>query len=759
MGTEIGVRKGRSDKRFEALLLASASIVWWTNASGEFVDEQPYWQAYTGQTWEEYRGSRWMSCLHADDRDAIIADWNRAVTSGAPYYTQGRIWSAKHNAYRAFQTRGIAIRDENGAIEEWLGALTDVQDTIDLRVLLERTQDELAQSLKSLRVSEAEKETHITELQAEISARNRAEAALRESEKRLRLALDGADLGSWDVDLKTGKTVWNRHHAEMQGYDPDAVPASIERWCERIHPDDKERVEASFQKAAREHGLFAIEHRYVRADTGEVIWTSLYGRFTYDEDGQPIRVSGVSLDVTEHKRAEERLEAISDELRQTLDITPTGITRCSRDLRYVSANRAYAVLVGKPIAEIVGRPIIEVLGESAFTAIHPYVERVLAGETVEYEGEVQYNGETRLVNVVCVPDRDEHGHICGWVASVHDVTARRRSEERLQLVMGEVNHRAKNMLSLVQAVARQTAASAPEVFITRFSERIQALSAAQDLLVKNDWTGVGLDELIRSQLAHFKDVIGSRISLRGPLITVTASAAQTLGMAFHELATNAGKYGALSTEKGRVDIAWDFERLERAEPRFVISWRESDGPPVEKPSCRGFGSTAIDAMTRMSLSCEPRIEFNRSGFTWRIECPAESIVANAKLATTTRCAKSVDAARPGPASVLVVEDEALLALEIATVLSDGGFDVIGPAATVAHALKLLALHHCDAAVLDINLGQETAEPIARRLAAADIPFITVSGYSRDQQPAVFSHAPFLSKPFDYQRLLEELKRL
>ena len=124
----------RADKRFDALLLASASIVWWTNAAGEFVEEQPSWREYTGQTWEEYRGSAWVSCLHPDDRASIIADWTSAVASGSPYLTQGRIWSAKHNAYRAFQTRAIPIKNEGGQIEEWLGALTDIQDSTSNRL-------------------------------------------------------------------------------------------------------------------------------------------------------------------------------------------------------------------------------------------------------------------------------------------------------------------------------------------------------------------------------------------------------------------------------------------------------------------------------------------------------------------------------------------------------------------------------------------------------------------------------------------------
>jgi two-component sensor histidine kinase/CheY-like chemotaxis protein len=142
-------------RRFDALLMASASIVWWTNAAGGFVEEQPYWQLYTGQKWEEYRGSRWISAVHPDDRDRIAADWANAVSTGAPYFTQGRIWSVKYKGYRAFQTHGIPIKGDDEQVVGWLGALTDIQDSIDVNLLLQRTQEDLANSLKALRDSEA----------------------------------------------------------------------------------------------------------------------------------------------------------------------------------------------------------------------------------------------------------------------------------------------------------------------------------------------------------------------------------------------------------------------------------------------------------------------------------------------------------------------------------------------------------------------------------------------------------------------------
>ena len=140
--------------------------------------------------------------------------------------------------------------------------------------------------------------------------------------------------------------------------------------------------------------------------------------------------------------------------------------------------------------------------------------------------------------------------------------------------MREMNHRAKNMLSVVDAIAHQTATRSPEDFVNRFSERIQALSANQDLLLRTEWKGVDIKGLVHAQLAHFADLIGSRISADGPALRLKSASAQAVGLALHELATNAGKYGALSTETGRVDIGW-----QAGGGVFTMSWSESGGPP------------------------------------------------------------------------------------------------------------------------------------------------------------------------------------
>jgi len=201
--------------------------------------------------------------------------------------------------------------------------------------------------------------------------------------------------------------------------------------------------------------------------------------------------------------------------------------------------------------------------------------------------------------------------------TVQDITERKEREEKEHLLMREVNHRAKNMLSVVDSIAHQTAARNPEDFIERFSKRIQALSANQDLLVRNQWNGVEIEDLVCAQLAHFADLIGSRIGVRGHKLRFNPASAQAVGLALHELATNAGKYGALSTDKGRVYVSWG-----TVGNTFTMSWTEREGPPVSAPERRGFGSIVMEAMAERSVDGKVDVEYAPLGLTWRLTSPA-----------------------------------------------------------------------------------------------------------------------------------------
>jgi len=215
-----------------------------------------------------------------------------------------------------------------------------------------------------------------------------------------------------------------------------------------------------------------------------------------------------------------------------------------------------------------------------------------------------------------------HCRAVHMVGTIADITERKENAEKAHLLTREINHRAKNMLSVVNAIAHQICfAGHPELFAERFSQRIEALSANQDLLIRNEWKGVDVGNLVRAQLAHFADLIGSRIDVKGPKLLLRGPSAQAIGLALHELATNAGKYGALSTDTGRIDIRWGCDG-----DSLTMSWIEHDGPPVTVPERRGFGTTVSTSMTERSLDGTVQLEYPRSGVVWRLTCPLASVL-------------------------------------------------------------------------------------------------------------------------------------
>jgi two-component sensor histidine kinase len=183
---------------------------------------------------------------------------------------------------------------------------------------------------------------------------------------------------------------------------------------------------------------------------------------------------------------------------------------------------------------------------------------------------------------------------------------------------------------VVQAIANQTAKEgSPATFSARLSDRIVALAAGQDLLVRNQWLGVELSDLIAAQLDHFRDWIGTRVMLDGPVAELTPDAAQGIGMALHELGTNAAKYGALSNETGAVLISWKVTK--GANPKFSITWLERGGPKVQPPTRSGFGQTLIGRMAQAAVQGTAEINFAETGVSWNLNAPAANVLTKSSL--------------------------------------------------------------------------------------------------------------------------------
>lgn len=453
----------------------------------------------------------------------------------------------------------------------------------------------------------------------EANVREIAEQRLRASEARYRLLVEQSADGIFVADTQGRCIDINPAGYAMLGYSRDEILRRA--IADMVEADEIPRIEPEAAKLAGGKVVLS-EWRLRRKDgsvfVGEILARRLPGR----------RFQGIVRDITDRKRAEDRLRESEERFRGIYEYAGTGIAILDLKGRFLSCNPAYSAIVGyteDELRQLNFRRLIypEDREANLAEAKRPFQQQIPSFQLLNRY--VRKDGKPVWVQMHVSLLRDSSGTPINAIVLVTDMTERKRYEEHIDLLLHEVNHRSKNMLALVQAVARQTLAANPDEFIGRFGERIQALAASQDLLVKNDWRGVDLEELVRSQLAHFKDLIGTRIGVKGPHLLISASAAQTLGMALHELATNAGKYGALFAAEGRVDIEWSLSSTEAAGEGFAISWRETGGLPVFEPRKRGFGSTVLCRMAERSLEAKADLNFAPAGLQWRLECAVSEV--------------------------------------------------------------------------------------------------------------------------------------
>lgn len=347
-----------------------------------------------------------------------------------------------------------------------------------------------------------------------------------------------------------------------------------------------------------------------------------------DDVGKITHVIPSGTVIEERRQAELSLRAQKAEIESLLLSAPIGFAFFDREHRYVRLNRELAEINGFPLEEHLGRTIEEVLPVNAKVVV-PILERVFStGETIrnlEVEGETPSSpGVTRSWLTGFYPVASADGVIGAVGAWVVEITERKRAEEKIRLLMREVNHRSKNILSVVQAVARQTLLDGnPAESADRFSRRLGGLSASHDLLVRNAWVGVTLHDLVRSQLSHVEDMVGGRIHIEGPPLLIGPAAAQTIGMALHELVTNAAKYGSLSTGSGHVSIDWRLEGPEGSE--FVFIWKERDGPKVSVPKGSGFGTLLLSRLTALGLDGRGVLSYEKTGVCWELRVAVEKL--------------------------------------------------------------------------------------------------------------------------------------
>jgi two-component sensor histidine kinase len=210
-----------------------------------------------------------------------------------------------------------------------------------------------------------------------------------------------------------------------------------------------------------------------------------------------------------------------------------------------------------------------------------------------------------------------------------EVAVRRRHQEHLNFVMHELSHRSKNLLSIVQSMANQVArqTNSLEDFYAGFTSRLCAFAETHDLLVKGDWHGADIRDLVRTQLAPFHNLGDNSVLIEGSELKLNPKAAEQIGLAVHELGTNAVKHGALSTPKGVVKIRWEQEKSGRPKALLRIIWKEIGGPPVEQPQRQGFGEVVLTKLVPVSLQGTASLEFEPEGVKWVLVAPSSSLLA------------------------------------------------------------------------------------------------------------------------------------
>ncbi len=345
---------------------------------------------------------------------------------------------------------------------------------------------------------------------------------------------------------------------------------------------------------------------------------------------------GLEVRVEERTHEAEVLDSkyqrVAEDLRTALqryDIALRGshvtVFTQDRDLRFTSISNP---LFGHTVEEIVGRTDEEILPADGRYAFGALKREVLAtGQAKDREVAVNEGGTLRWYDAHIDPLPDAAGDIVGLAGAVVDITERKRGEAHLRLLMRELTHRSKNLLAVIQAMARQTAryAGTTDRFLAQFGARLQALATSHDLLVRESWHGASLSELTRLQLGTYLERRNSPVSVEGPPVQLTPEAAQSLGLALHELANNAAKYGALSVPEGHVDITW--RRLAEPEADGVeISWVERDGPSVNGRTRHGFGSLVVEHNLPRALDADVDLDFTPAGVHCRILIPAAHLL-------------------------------------------------------------------------------------------------------------------------------------
>jgi PAS domain S-box-containing protein len=565
--------------------------------------------------------------------------------------------------------------------------------------------------------------------------------------------LEALPIAVYVADREGRLTYYNAAAAALWGYRPEAGS----RWCGawRLYwPDGRPMPHGDCPMAVTlKTGQMQSGDVVAERPDGSRVPVVAHPSLLRDGAGRITGAINLLIDVADRKQG----EIDSARLAAIVSSSDDAIVGKALNGRVTSWNAAAARIFGYSAEEMIGQSILRIIPPE----LHPEEAEILArlrrGERIEHFDTVRVTRDGRRIDVSLTvsPIRDASGRVVGASKVARDVTERKRGEAMQRLLFDELNHRVKNTLAMIQAIAGQSLrrAASPEAFVASFNGRVQALARAHDVLVQGALAGADMAELVREQVVLGADE--ARIACGGPPVVLEPRIAVQLALVLHELATNARKHGALAGS-GRLTVAW---RIEPDRRELLLDWRECGVPRTGAPGAPGFGTTLI-RRTLQANGGAATLEYGADGIHCVLRLPLPEEPATLPPAPAPAGAPAAE----GRSSlqgrrILVVEDEPLVALEIEADLVTAGAVVIGPASTLEAAAGLIAEGRSEAAVLDANLAGLPVGALAAALARQGVPFVFATGYGHDGLPEGFRDRPVLYKPFEADQLLQMVRSL
>lgn len=484
---------------------------------------------------------------------------------------------------------GAPLRTASGAT---LGTLC----VIDHTPRPEGLTDVQAEGLRALArqvMAQLELRRAVADRDTALAGRRRDEQRYREVQERLQIALNASGvIGLWDWMVDTDLLHGDANFARLYGLDVTKTAAGLtmEQYQEFVVPEDLTHLRASIRATFERGADFLVEYR-LDIPGQSLRWVECKGQLVDDGDGRPERFSGSAVDITRRKLAENETRRLAAIVEQSGDF----IGAANLDGKVVWVNECGRRLVGLTDAASAKATTIRdyfdpVQWPEIVTTVFPAVDR-----NGHWRGELRFRhfGTGELIPVIydVIALRDAAGAVSAYATVTRDIREQKAAEERQRILNEELAHRMKNMLAMVQAIATQTLKGVSEKdAVAAFNKRLQALASAHGVLLQQSWAAANMRIVVDAVLGTFD--MGDRFDVSGPDVDLGPRTTLSLSLLLHELTTNALKYGALSSDGGRVRIAWNVDRT-GDEPEIVMGWIESGGPTPAEPERRGFGSRLI----------------------------------------------------------------------------------------------------------------------------------------------------------------------